>query len=76
METLTLHVAGMSCTGCEQRISAVLSRLDGVVRSSADHTTGDVLVVLDPARTSEQAAADAIERAGYRVVEDERKQSR
>lgn len=68
METLVLQVSGMSCSGCEQRIATVLSRVDGVVRSSADHTTGAVRVVLDPARNSEQAVSDAIEQAGYQVV--------
>ena len=68
VETLVLQVMGMSCTGCEQRIAMVLSHLDGVLRSSADHATGAVRVVLDPARNSEQAVSDAIEQAGYQVV--------
>ncbi|MGH2762571.1 MAG: heavy-metal-associated domain-containing protein [Thermoleophilaceae bacterium] len=68
METLVLQVTGMSCSGCEQRIATVLSRLDGVVRSSADHTTGDVRVVLDTARNSEEAVSDAIRQAGYQVI--------
>ena len=68
MEERILRVSGMSCSGCEQRFVTVLSRIEGVVRSSADHTTGEVRVVLDPGRNSEEAISDAIERAGYAVV--------
>ena len=55
----------MSCSGCEQRIDAVLGRLDGVGRVAADHRNGTVSVEHDPA----VVAVDVIERrltdAGY-----------
>jgi copper chaperone CopZ len=67
MEQIELTVAGMSCTGCEQRIEKVLARCDGVVRSSADHKTGKVVVVFDPKKVSEQSVRYCVERAGYEV---------
>lgn len=67
MMQLELKVSGMTCTGCEQRIAKALSRLEGVVRSTANHQTGQVRVVFDAARTSEQAVRSAIEQAGYEV---------
>lgn len=67
MEQLELKVSGMTCTGCEQRIAKALSRLEGVVRSTANHETGQVRVVFDPARTSERAVRSTIEQAGYEV---------
>lgn len=67
MEELQLRVSGMSCTGCEQRIEKALGRVEGVVRSSADHQAGQVRVVFDPARTSEQSVRACIEQAGYGV---------
>lgn len=67
MESLSLTVAGMSCTGCEQRIDAVLGRLDGVGKVVADHRSGTVSVEHD----SDLVAVDAIERrltdAGYEL---------
>lgn len=67
MKQLELKVSGMTCTGCEQRIAKALSRLEGVVRSTANHQTGRVRVVFDTARTSEQAVRSAIEQTGYEV---------
>lgn len=67
MEQLELKVSGMTCTGCEQRVATALARLEGVVRSTANHQTGQVRVAFDAAQTSEQAVRWAIERAGYEV---------
>ena len=68
METLSLTVTGMSCSGCEQRIDAVLGRLDGVGRVAADHRNGTVSVEHDP----DLVAVDVIERrltdAGYELA--------
>jgi len=67
MKQLELKVSGMTCTGCEQRIAKALSRLEGVVRSTANHQTGQVRVVFDTARISEQAVRSVIEQTGYEV---------
>lgn len=68
MEQLELHVTGMSCGACEQRIERALGRVAGVVRSTADHRAARVTVVFDPGRTSAQAVQARIEQAGYEVV--------
>ena len=67
MEQTTLHVAGMHCGACEHRIQRMLSRLEGVKRSAADHQRGEVRIVFDPAHTSLDAIRATIERADYRV---------
>ena len=67
MKEITFQVKGMSCSGCEQRIQKVLARVDGVVRSAADHQAEEVRVVFDPNRTSEQTVRAMIEQAGYEV---------
>jgi copper chaperone CopZ len=67
VEQLELKVSGMTCTGCEGRIAKALSRLEGVVCSTANHQTGRVRVVFDAARTSERAVRSTIEQAGYEV---------
>ena len=68
MKEVKLQVKGMSCSGCEQRIQKVLARVEGVVRSAADHQAEEVRVVFDPKRTSEQAVRSCIEQAGYEVL--------
>ena len=39
--------------------------LDGVERSKADHTTGEVELTYDPARVTDEELRGAIEEAGY-----------
>ncbi len=68
MEQLELHVNGMTCTGCEQRIQRALAQVDGVVRSAADYPAARVTIVFDPARTSAQTVQARITQAGYEVV--------
>ena len=67
MTEVKLQVKGMSCSGCEQRIQKVLARIEGVVRSAADHQAEEVRVLFDPERTSEEALRSSIEQAGYEV---------
>lgn len=64
----TIAVEGMTCTGCEEAIQRALGRLDGVLRSSADHQAGRVEVRFDPARVSGDDLAERIRAAGYDVV--------
>ena len=68
MKQMDLKVTGMDCSACEQRIQSTLFQLEGVVRSSADHVSGDVTVVIDPPRATEAAVRTAIEQAGYEVA--------
>lgn len=67
MKQLVLTVTGMSCSGCEQRIETALAGLDGVVRSKADHQSGAVTVVINPARAGEDAVRASVTQAGYGV---------
>ena len=67
-EQLVLHVGGMTCGGCENRVEKVLGRLDGVRSATADHRAGRVRILVDPTRTSVGAVVEAITTAGYDVA--------
>jgi copper chaperone len=67
LETVTLQVDGMTCTGCEQRIGTALRRVDGVRDVTADHTSGRVLVRFDPETTAPDAVDKRITLAGFTV---------
>lgn len=69
MKQIALHVVGMHCSGCEQRLQRALARLAGIKRNRADHRTGVVQVAFDPASVSEQAIRACVEQAGYEVLE-------
>ncbi len=68
MQQVEFRVRGMSCGACEQRIMRALARVDGVVRSAADHRAGQVKVVFDATRTSREAVRSCIEQAGYTAL--------
>ncbi|EHY87496.1 heavy-metal-associated domain-containing protein [Saccharomonospora azurea] len=69
MDTLVLQVSGMSCGGCEQRIDAVLRRVEGVREVTADHTTGAVRVRIGPELADRGVLVERLATAGYEVVE-------
>ncbi len=70
METLIFQVEGISCTGCEMRIGAVLRRVEWVRDVTADHTTGRVEVQVGPEMTERSVLVERIIAAGYAVVQD------
>ena len=60
-------VLGMTCTGCAQRVTKVLERVDGV--RSADVSLNDKLakVSYDAEATDFEEMKQAVEKAGYTV---------
>lgn len=68
IEDEMLRVEGMTCTGCENRITGALARVDGVVSATADHEQGTVVLVGDRTPATGEAVRHAIEDLGYRVV--------
>ncbi|MFC6724567.1 heavy-metal-associated domain-containing protein [Halobium palmae] len=67
MESYTLHVDGMSCTGCEAAITSELQSLGHVTGVEADRRTGTVeFKTADTDGIS--AVGSAIEELGYEVI--------
>ena len=66
MEQYTLDVEGMSCTGCEERVTNAANGVDGVHRVEADHESGTVDVTADD--DTEDAVRNSIHDAGYDIV--------
>jgi copper chaperone len=69
METLTLHVTGMTCGGCENAVKRALSRLEGVLDATASHGESRVTVTYDPGTVGADAIRQRIRAAGYVVTE-------
>ncbi len=61
-------VNGMTCDGCERRVTTALGGLSGVSHASADHLEGTVSLSLDVAVTDMNSVRGAIEDLGYEVV--------
>jgi len=66
--TARLTVPEMDCPSCAQKVDKSLQRLDGVVETAPQPTTGTATVTYDPDRTSEADVVAAIEAAGYEVL--------
>lgn len=68
MKTITLNVEGMTCGGCANSVTRVLTELAGVQSAEVSHTAGQAVVTFDESLVSEIALTEAIEDAGYDVV--------
>lgn len=69
MRTRIFRVGGMSCAACTGRIEAAVGALEGVISCTANIGNNTATVVYDEDAVSEDAIAEAIEGAGYQVVE-------
>jgi copper chaperone len=64
----SFKVEGMTCGGCERRVTAKLGELEGIVSVEADAELGQVRVAFADGKKVVDAAAAKIESLGYRVV--------
>ncbi|MFC7078711.1 heavy metal translocating P-type ATPase [Haloarcula halophila] len=66
--TARLVVPEMDCPSCAQKVDKSLRRVDGVVDTTLQPTTGTATVTYDSDRISEADVIEAIEAAGYEVA--------
>jgi copper chaperone len=65
METVTITVKGMTCSGCVNSVTKALKGIDGVQEAKVDLEGQQATVTFDEAKTSVQALKQAVEDAGY-----------
>lgn len=70
LQVLTLPVAGMTCTGCEEHINYEVNKLTGVSETKASYEDGKAIVKYDPTKTSKEEIIKAINDTGYKVEEE------
>ena len=68
--TVRLTVPEMDCPSCAQKVDKSLQRVDGVIETTLQPTTGTATVTYDSDRISKADVVAAIEGAGYEVVGD------
>ena len=66
--TLTLHVTGMTCGGCENAVKRAVGKLPGVASVEASHVEQRVTVDYDAAQTTPEAIAAKINGLGYQAT--------
>jgi copper chaperone len=68
MESITLKVRGMTCSGCIASVQRVLHGLAGVEHADVTLAEGGKATVrYEPGRTTPADMASAIEDAGYEI---------
>ena len=64
---LEVSIGGMTCTGCEQKIQAGVSKLDGIKSVKASHTDANALIEYYPVVVDTAKIREAITGSGYDV---------
>lgn len=68
MQTVTLGVSGMTCSGCVRSVSKALNALDGVAKADVSLGKRCAVVNYDPAKLAVEQLKHAIQEAGYEVA--------
>jgi sulfite exporter TauE/SafE/copper chaperone CopZ len=63
----TLHITGMTCVSCQNRIEKKLKASKGVISAEVDYAKGTAVIAYDEA-TSLNAIVSAIESLGYKAA--------
>jgi copper ion binding protein len=64
-----IKVEGMSCNHCKMAVEKAVKNLPGVSSADVDLAGGSVRVAYDPGVASREKIDQAIDRAGYKVVQ-------
>lgn len=67
----TLKIEGMTCAACAKTIERVTKKIDGVINSNVNYATEMLNICYEPAKVRMTDIKQAVERAGYKVTEEE-----
>ena len=70
LQTIRLSVPEMDCPSCAGKVDKSLQRLDGVIETELQPTTGTATVTYDAETVSGDTVVAAVESAGYEVLTD------
>lgn len=65
---MTLPVTGMTCANCVATVERALTKTPGVLEGRVNYASERAFVRFDPAKTSVEAVAASVTRAGYGVL--------
>ena len=69
--TKTFKIEGMTCAACARTVERVTSKLDGVINASCNLATEKLHIEYDPYKVRVSEIKQAIEKAGYRAIDEE-----
>lgn len=65
LQTITVNIEGMTCTGCEVHVNSELSKIEGVASSKTSYEADNSVVQFDPTKTKVDSIFAAIMQTGY-----------
>lgn len=69
--TKTIKIEGMTCASCAKAVERVTKKLDGVAESNVNLATEKLTISYDPSSVSIVDIKKAVDKAGYKAVEEE-----
>ena len=67
VETDTLGIEGMTCTGCEATVENATAGVEGVLRADASYENKEAIITYDKSQTDKGTIARAINATGFKV---------
>ena len=68
VDTLTLHIEGMTCGGCTLATRKVLEKLDGVTKAEVSYEQKRAVVTYDPSKVTVEQMIAAIATLKYKAT--------
>ena len=68
MQTVTLGISGMTCSGCVRSVSKVLNAMDGVTKADVFLDKRCAVVDYDPGKLGVEQLKRAVQEAGYEIT--------
>lgn len=68
MESITINIKGMTCSGCVKSVTEVLQKIPGVSNADVSLDKNCALINYDPAQAQPAQLTSAIEDAGFDVL--------
>ncbi|MDX9904364.1 MAG: heavy metal translocating P-type ATPase [Bacteroidales bacterium] len=72
MTDKSFAIEGMNCASCAAHVEKAAAKVDGISFASVNLATERLTVKFDDKRTSPDQIIDAVTRAGYRAIDDEK----
>lgn len=69
MKSVTLHVEGLRCNGCAEKVRSRIAAQPGVKGAEVSFDQAQARVLYDPQATDRGQLVDVIQELGYRVVD-------
>jgi Cu+-exporting ATPase len=69
LDIITLPIEGMTCASCVLRVERALKNIDGVQDAIVNLATEQAQVKIDPSKVDFEKLKEAIQKAGYNVIE-------